>query len=98
MDRKIFEKSVVSKIIEIERMLCTEKHTVMEKVWRNYVEKDLFLEKNPLLNLKQMKRGLVIYRKLNAKSRQRVQQYVVVDDGIEAMVKMIARIHRIDNS
>ncbi len=79
-------------------MLCTEKHTVMEKVWRNYVEKDLFLEKNPLLNLKQMKRGLVIYRKLNAKSRQRVQQYVVVDDGIEAMVKMIARIHRIDNS
>lgn len=79
-------------------MLCTEKHTVMEKVWRNYVEKDLFLEKNPLLNLKQMKRGLVIYRRLNAKSRQRVQQYVVVDDGIEAMVKMIARIHRIDNS
>ena len=98
MDRKIFEKSVVSKIIDIERMLCKEKHTVMEKVWRKYVEKDLFLEKNQLLNLKRMKRGLVIYRRMNGKSRQRVQQYVVVDDGIEAMVKMIVRIHRIDNS
>lgn len=96
MDREILEKSAVSKIIDIEQMLCQERHTVIDKVWRKYVERDLFLEKNPLLNLKRMKRGLVIYRRMNQKSRERVKHYVVVDDGIEAMVKMIVRIHRID--
>ena len=97
MNSNNLQKVLISKIIEIEQILCREEDvSPIHVIWRRYVGNDLFLEENPDKNLNRIKTALKIVAKMNKKSKQRVKEYVSPDDGVEAMLEMVRRIYRID--